>query len=143
MSGQVFHIAKQDGLKNLVFGWANVAIKPDGEQIVDFQEDMVDIADLEQAAYEFNLYYRGSGEMHEGEEVVGHMIESFMVTPEKLSILGLSPDALPLGWWVGFHIPDDAVMEKVKSGQYKMFSIQGSAKRKPVATFDQTYGPSK
>ena len=41
--------------------------------------------------------------------------------------MGLAKDALPLGWWVGFRVDDDAAWEGVKKGEYKMFSIQGVA----------------
>jgi hypothetical protein len=50
-------------------------------------------------------------------------------SPEKLEKLGLPTDALPTGWWVGFHVEDDAAWARVKDGTYKMFSIQGTALR--------------
>lgn len=126
-------VTKADGDRNIVFGWANVSIRQDGTQIEDHQKDLVDPEDLETAAYQFNLDFRETGVMHEG-EAVGYLIESFMVTPEKLEKMGLAPDALPIGWWVGFYIPDDAVFAKVKSGEFKMFSIQGRAIREEVTT---------
>ena len=48
-----FVIAKTNQEKRQVFGWANVAVRANGETICDWQEDMVDTAELEQAAYEF------------------------------------------------------------------------------------------
>ena len=55
--------------------------------------------DLEEAAYQFALDYRSTGIMHKG-ETVGQMIESFMVTPDKLEAMGLPPELTPgpLGW---------------------------------------------
>lgn len=119
-------IVKSDAQQNLVFGWANVAIEKTGEQIVDRQQHVIDIEDLEMAAYLFNLAFRQTGEMHQG-EALGSLVESLVVTPEKLIALGLEEDALPCGWWVGFHIPDDAIFAKIVSGEYQMFSIQGRA----------------
>lgn len=119
-------ITKVDSDRNLVFGWANVSIRKDGEQILDSQGHMIDPEDLEEAAYLFNLFFRKSGVMHESESV-GELIESFMVTPEKLEAMGLAKDALPQALWVGFYIEDDKVFEKVKTGEYSMFSIQGKA----------------
>jgi len=113
-----------DDERHLVFGWANVAFRTTGEQIIDHHGDMIDIEDLEDAAYQFMLDFRGAGEMHEG-DVIGHVVESFIVTPEKLQALGLPQDALPLGWWIGFWIESDEVWAKVKSGVYSMLSIQG------------------
>lgn len=124
-------IAKIDDEQRLVFGWANVAIRQDGEVIEDLQGDVVDIQELEQAAYGFNLEFRGLDEMHDG-VVKGRLVESFVVTPEKLEKMALPPDALPLGWWVGFQIEDDTAWELVKSGAYTMFSIAGRAIREEV-----------
>lgn len=121
-------IQKVDDDRQLVFGWANVAIRKDGNQVVDSQGDSIDAEDLEDAAYLFNLSFRKSGEMHRG-DAKGDLVESFVVTPSKLKALGLDGDALPLGWWVGFKVHDKDVFAKVKTGDYRMFSIQGKAKR--------------
>lgn len=125
--GDDFEIIKIDTTRNLVFGWANVSLRKDGQQILDTQDHKVDIEELENAAYVFNIEYRASGEMHKG-NAVGQMVESFVVTPEKLEKMGLAEDALPKAWWVGFYFEDDNVVQKVKDGTYKMFSIQGRAK---------------
>lgn len=120
-------ITKIDDERRLVFGWANVAISKDGKQVVDAHDDVIDLQDLEDAAYEFNLTFRETGENHRG-VAKGRLVESFVVTPEKLEALGLAKSALPGGWWVGFYIDDDAAWESVKKGTYRMFSIQGIAR---------------
>lgn len=130
--GKEFGIAKVDDSRHLVFGWASVAIRKDGDIVVDSQRDIIEPGELETAAYAFNLQFREAGEMHVG-EAKGELIESFVVTPEKLEKMGLPKDALPVGWWVGFYIPDDEVFEKVKNGTYKAFSIQGRAIREEVS----------
>ena len=122
----MFDVIKVNPDNNLVFGWANVSIRKDGEQILDSHDEQIDPEDLEMAAYAFALQFRESGVMHQG-DAVGVMVESFAVTKEKLSLMGLAEDALPLGWWVGFYVQDDAVFAKVKAGEYSMFSIQGIA----------------
>lgn len=127
-----FEIKKMDDEKRFVFGWANIAIRADGEQIEDYQKDIIDPEDLELAGYDFVLNSRETGEMHQG-GAKGHMIESFVVTAEKLQKMGLAPDALPQGWWIGFFVPDDDAWAKVRDGTYQMFSIQGSAVREEVA----------
>ena len=43
-------VMKSDDERRLVFGWANVAVRVDGEQIVDWQEDIIDTEELEKAA---------------------------------------------------------------------------------------------
>jgi len=121
-------IAKINEDQRLVFGWANVAVTAEGEQILDWQEDMVDPSVLEKAAYNFNLEYRATGEMHKG-VAKGRMVESVVFTVEKLQAMDLPEGSLPLGWWVGFYIEDETTFAKIKDGTYKMFSIQGTAKR--------------
>jgi hypothetical protein len=124
-------VAKVDNDNNLVFGWAYVSVTKEGERVVDHSQEVVEPADLEMALYAFNLRFRDTGVMHEG-EAVGKLIESLAVTPEKLEAMGLAKDALDIGAWVGFYIPDDAVFAKVKDGTFSMFSIQGIATRETV-----------
>lgn len=121
-------IAKTIPDENLVFGWAYVSVEKDGQIILDHSDEVIDIEDLEYAAYAFNLQFRETGELHKGESV-GQLVESFIITPAKLEAMGLEKDALPLGWWLGFHVEDDEVFEKIKKGEYAMFSIQGIATR--------------
>lgn len=123
-----FTVRKVDESKNLVFGWASVAVQKDGTVVEDSQGDLIDPADLEDAAYAFTLNYREGDEMHT-EEVKAHLVESVVFTPEKLEKLGLPPASLPTGWWTGFYIPDNAVFAKVQDGTYAMFSIGGMAQR--------------
>lgn len=128
---KVEKVLKVDTERQYVFGWASVAITKDGHQVEDLQGDLIDPEDLETAAYQFALNYRGTGVMHQG-EAVGQMIESFMVTPDKLEAMGLPGDALPQGHWVGFHVPDAEIFAKIKDGTYSAFSIQGDAIREEV-----------
>lgn len=123
-------ISKREDDKQYVFGWANVSMGEDGTTIVDSHNDTISLEELENAAYQFTLSYNDSsvGEMHEG-DAKGRLIESFLVTPEKLEKMGLKKDALPLGWWVGMHVEDPELFAKVKSGEYRAFSIQGHAHR--------------
>ena len=125
-----FQIAKLDEADRLVFGFANVSIAKDGEEIVDLQGDIIEPADLEAAAYEFVLKFRDTGEMHKGGSV-GTLVESMVFTPDKLEALGIAKDAVPCRWWVGFKLAPEA-FEKVKDGTYSMFSIQGRADREEV-----------
>ena len=116
-----FKIAKSDDDKMLAFGWANVSITADGELIEDYQEDIIEPEEL----------YREGGEMHErGGAAV--LIESVVFTEEKMKAMGIPEGTLPVGWWIGFKVLDEDVWEKVKSGEYPMFSIEGEAERVEV-----------
>lgn len=126
-----FEIRKTDDAKQMVFGWASVAKDAAGNLVEDRQGDLIDPGDLEDAAYLFTLNFREGDEMHT-DEVKMQLVESFVVTPEKLEKMGLAPDALPQGWWTGFHIPDRDYYEKARDS-YPMFSIAGVAMAEEVA----------
>lgn len=123
-----FEIKKSNDEQMLAFGWASIAVTADGEQIEDYHEDMIDPAELEQAAYSFVELYREGGEMHErGGCAV--LVESMVFTEEKQAALGIPENTLPVGWWIGFKVTDADVWDKVKDGTYSMFSIEGEAVR--------------
>lgn len=110
---------------------ANVAIRADGEEIEDWQEDIIEPEELENAAYQYVLLYREGGEMHErGGAAV--LVESVVFTEEKIQAMGIPAGTLPIGWWIGFKVTDEDVWEKVKDGTYPMFSIEGEAERVEV-----------
>jgi len=123
-------IVKTDAYRQLIFGWASVAVRADGQTVIDSQNDIVPVSDLEDAAYEFVLKFREMNERHTP-ETTGVLVESFVVTPDKLEKMGVAPDALPVGWWTGFFVPDTALFQKILDGEYTMFSIEGSAIRTP------------
>ena len=128
-----FQITKADDDKRLVFGWALVAKRSDGEQIIDHQGDIVEMEDLEESAYEYVLNFRDSGEEHIGTlRKKARMVESVVFTEEKLQAMGIPLGTVPYGWWIGFYVDDDNAWELIKNGTYQMFSIEGKAIREPV-----------
>lgn len=133
MNKEEFSVLKSDDDKRLVFGWASIAITSDGEQVEDMQKDVIDPEDLEDAAYEYVLKFRDTGEEHlAGYRKKGKLVESCVFTAEKQKAMGLPPNSLPVGWWIGFYIEDDEAWEKIKNGTYRMFSIEGKAERVPI-----------
>lgn len=130
-------ISKVNDEKRQVFGWCSVS-EVDGEPVLDHQGDYVPIEEMEKSAYEYVIKSRKGGDMHSRVKKdwkldeplhVSDMIESFVVTPEKLAQMGLEPNALPAAWWVGFKVNDDNVWDMVKNGERLAFSIHGSGKR--------------
>ena len=126
-----FKVEKVNDDEMLAFGWASVAFRSDGEQVEDWQGDLIDEEDLEAAAYDFVQFSREGGEMHErgGAAVI---VESVVFTKEKQRMLGLPEGALPVGWWIGFRVTDPDVWDKVKDGTYADFSIEGTGERVEV-----------
>lgn len=123
-----FQIKKSDDEKMQAFGWASVALTENGEVLEDWQHDIIEPEELEQAAYKFVNLYREGGEMHE-RGGVAYLIESVVFTEEKMMAMGIPEDVLPVGWWIGFQVTDADVWERVKNGTYSMFSIEGEAQR--------------
>lgn len=126
-----FKIMKSDDEKMLAFGWANVSMRVDGELIEDWQGDIIEPEELENAAYEYVRLYGDGGEMHE-RGGVAVLIESVVFTEEKVQAMGIPAGTLPVGWWIGFKVTDEDVWQKVKDGTYPMFSIEGEAERVEV-----------
>lgn len=135
-------ISKVDDDKRQVFGWCSLS-KVNGEPVVDRQNDFVPLDEIEKSAYKYVLESRKGGDMHKRQMKKGFgdpqdepvhtadLIESFVVTPEKLKQMGLDEDALPHGWWVGFKVNDEDQWQMVKDGKRTGFSIHGSGKRSP------------
>lgn len=126
-----FAITKSDDTLGVVYGWASVVEKEiDGvrKAIVDHQDDIIPGTVLARAVVEFMEDYRTSGEMHAG-GANGVVVESLYLDPEKAESMGFASDvakSVPTGWWIGVKVKPE-VMQRVKDGTYKMFSIQGDA----------------
>lgn len=125
-----FEIMKFNDDKQLVFGWASVARNEKGQVPLEWQNDKLDIYQMEKAVYNFVEKYSTTKEMHKKQTPKGVLIESCLFTPEKKKAIGLSKDDTKEGWWVGFKILDPLVYKKVKEGKYKMFSIEGKGVRR-------------
>lgn len=132
--------SKLDEDRQLAFGWASVVSLPSSTdligkaahtELVDKQGDVLDTESLEEAVYSYVLESRDADVMHE-RAGVGQLVESVMLTPEKIEKMGLDPAVVPVGWWVGFRVTDPEVWGKVKDGTYRMFSIRGRGTREEM-----------
>ena len=124
----LFDITKSKEDECLVSGWASVAVQADGSLPLDWADDVILPETLEKAAIGFMMDYRGSGVMHKGDEQ-GIVVESIVFTKEKQAVIGIPEGTVPEGWFITVKVNNPEVFAKVKEGKYKMFSIQGKAKR--------------
>ena len=127
-----FQLLKKDASRHIVYGWASVSVA-DGELVTDLQGDQIEPEALEQAVEDFMLNYRagtadGAGVMHETPAKC-EVIASLVTTPDLVAAFGLGAD-LPVGWILGLKVLDEAVWQRVVSGELKAMSIQGTAERK-------------
>jgi hypothetical protein len=119
----IFKAVEVKADEHLIFGWASVVTKG-GKLIVDKQGDVIEPAELENAAYEFVLNARDHGHMHRTIGT-GRMVESMVFTDEKQKALGI--DLGQEGWFVGFKVDEPAVWDAHKRGELPEFSIGGLA----------------
>lgn len=126
MNGEIT-ITKVDKKKGLVFGWASV-IERDGEIVVDRDNDYIDDEwELEKSAYAFVTSCRVGGDNHV-RKGVSHLIESMVITQEKIDLLGLPQDTQK-GWWAGWQITDPDTLDALEKGEFTGFSVHGKGKR--------------
>lgn len=121
-------IAKVDDEQRMVWGWASVIVE-DGSVVTDKQEDQVELAELSKAAHGFMRMSRVGGDMHEKMDG-GEIVESIVFTPDMQKALGI--DLKKVGWFIGYHVTNDDVWKRVKSGDLKAFSFGGRARREAV-----------
>lgn len=123
---------KLDDERRLAFGWAYVS-EDNGQLVLDHSGDFVDkaaLSDLEDAVYDYVLHSREGDEMHVRMSGVAKLVESVLITPEKLQAMGLQ--GTRTGWWVGFKVLAEDVWRKVKAGNLPAFSITGTGMREEV-----------
>lgn len=120
--GEIYK-AKETKEKRMAYGFASV-IDKDGEPIIDSHNHKIDEETLIKAAHNFIKMYRNSKEMHNGPSI-GDVVESIVLSKDIREVLGIEKDMT--GWFIGMKINDDDVWEKIKSKEYKMFSIGGTA----------------
>ena len=107
--------------RRVALGWASV-VSVGGADIVDKQDDILDLDSLDVAVHGYMIESRETGEMHRTFGI-GKVVGSLVVTPEKLSALGMTSDRM--GWVVEVFIEDMDVWAKVVDGTYPAFSIGG------------------
>lgn len=116
-------ILKLDDSKRLVYGVFLVPAK------ADRQGDVVSIEDVEKVAHGFLRDYRAVDEMHEKQTTDADVVES-SIAHEDMTYFG---KAIVKGTWYGaIRINTDEVWDKVKSGEYKAFSVRIWGNREPI-----------
>jgi uncharacterized protein YndB with AHSA1/START domain len=121
-------ILKVDDEQRMVFGWASV-VTEDGEPVIDRQGDIIEADTLVKAVNEFMEHVRVGKAMHTGEQV-GVVVHSLPITKEIGEALGIHSNRE--GWVVAYKVFDDAIWERVKSGELAAFSIGGRAQKQEI-----------
>jgi Putative phage serine protease XkdF len=130
-----FDVRKRDDEKMQLFGFASVVEKdgPDGRRlpVVDLQNDIIDPAALEKAAYSYVARSGRVTDMHK-KAGVGHCIESVFLDPQKCEAMGIK-DFPATAWWVGIQCTDPETWQMIKAQRRPMLSIGGVATKRVVS----------
>ena len=138
MAEAIFKLAGTNDEQRLVFGLASVSLLADGETLTDLQGDQIEPDVLEAAFYDY-VANSGEGDVNHDQKRASTLVESFVVTPSKLNMLlkslgyaGPIPEFEGVAAWVGYHVDDEEAWKRVKSGELRAFSIEGTAERVPA-----------
>jgi hypothetical protein len=120
-------IKASDGQEQrILFGWASVAIDPDGQLVTDLHGDTIDPVDLEKATYDYVASQRGVGYEHSIFRGIGELVECMYLDETKASHMGLAFNGAPkAAMWLGLRVTDQTIWDMVKSGELTSFSIGG------------------
>ncbi len=120
---------KSDSEGRYVRGWASV-VSVDDKAVDDLQDDRIAIGDLTKAAHDFIVNARVAKAMHKVEQV-GEVVESVIVDDEFAQVMKMAETRR--GWWIGMQIHNEEIRKRVRSGEFRAFSIGGRAQRVPLA----------
>lgn len=126
--GEEYHasIFKADEERRLVYG----VIAESG--MVDAQGDVMSPQTIEDMAHDFMIRFRRFDERHSWRQISAMPVESW-VFREDVTLFGQLIKAV--SWVIGVKISDDGAWQKVRSGDYRAFSIGGRGVRTPRIRF--------
>ena len=120
-------VLKVDESLGLVFGFAIVCEK-DGTPYYDLQGDHVSESEMLKASLDFMENSQVVDEMHDQDDK-GTVVFAFPLASDIAKALKVQTDRT--GLLIGIK-PNADILAKYKSGEYKGFSIGGTAVRTPV-----------
>lgn len=120
-------VIKVDDEQRIVWGWASVTTV-NGEPVKDLHGDVIETSTMVKAADNFMLYNRTAKAMHEGDGI-GFVIHSLPLSKELGEALGIYSERE--GWVVAMKILDEDHWRRIKSGEFRGFSIGGRGRRVP------------
>jgi len=126
-------LSSVDKHHRVAYGWAYVC-KKGSLAVEDHSGDTWDIAEVEKTAHNFVLECRVGGESHVvkgGAELVESLVFSKAVQ-DALGIDVKKDNESIEGWFVGFRITDEELLQKVENGDLTMFSIGGTGIREEM-----------
>lgn len=131
-------VTKTDGCNQIVGGWFSV-FKVDGEDVVDSDNEIIDMASYNDAYIDFSKNYRDANFDHEG-AIKGTLIDNILIDSVEMAkmlvaeITGMAPEDIPvvkLGHFGSFQIHDKDDYAEVVASKH-MFSIEGTCTREVI-----------
>lgn len=121
-------IAKSAPTGAEMWAWASV-VDVNGEPVVDYQGDMIDVAELEKAADAYMTKSRDVGLMHQSFGK-GRVVQSMVFTKELQDALGI--DLGKTGWLVKMAIDCPETRKMIADGTLRELSIGGVGRKVPA-----------
>jgi len=131
-------IEKTDSNYQIIGGWFTV-FKVDGEDVVDSDNELVDMASYSEAYIDFAKNYRDANFDHDGDSV-GTLVDNILIdSPEFAKMLvheitGIPIEDIPvqkLGHFGSFQIEDKEDYDNAIKSKL-MFSIEGTCVREEI-----------
>lgn len=131
-------VTKTDGSSQIIGGWFSV-FKVDGEEVLDSDNEVIDMASYNDAYIKFSKNYRDANFDHEG-AIKGTLIDNLLIDSVGMAkmivseITGMNPDDITvkrLGHFGSFQIHDKEDFEDAVANK-KMFSIEGTCTREVI-----------
>lgn len=135
---QTGSVTKADSGNQIIGGWFSV-FKIDGNDVVDSDNEVVDMASYSAAYIDFAKNYRDANFDH-GDAVKGTLIDNILIDSEEMAkmlvseITGMDPADITikkLGHFGSFQIEDPVDFENAKANKL-MFSIEGTCRREVI-----------
>lgn len=131
-------VTKSSSSNQIVGGWFSV-FKLDGEDVVDSDNEVIDIASYNDAYIDFSKNYRDANFDHD-DAIKGTLIDNILIDSVEMAkmlvseITGMAPEDIPvkkLGHFGSFQIHDADDYAEVVASKH-MFSIEGTCEREVI-----------
>ena len=122
-------VTKVDEEQRLVYGFASVVTKG-GKPVVDLQGDVITAEEMEKSATRFMLGARNGLTMHKGQPTTT-IVHSLPLTKQVMDSFGIQSDVE--GWLIAVKVHDEETWQRMKSGEFRGFSIGGKGNRVQIS----------
>ena len=120
-----FQIVKCNMDQKVIFGWASAAALMDATRNENRNNGMNVSEDWESVMHAYaSMCWEKAEQCDLNIQKKARMIESVILTKEKMRVLGIPEGTVQEGWWIGLRVDDDVLWEKMNKGILCTFTIE-------------------